>query len=177
MSATLNAHTQAFSRALGRMRAQPLATGLSIAVIAIAILLPLGLYVLFDNVISAASRLNTEPNVNVYLSLAANDQAAKEVETKLRLHSNSATVIFISREAALADMKKRANLSDLLAGIETNPLPHAFSIKPQSVETNILEAMRKEMLAMPKVVGRFAGCCSPIRCWQHNPFADADTEG
>jgi cell division transport system permease protein len=133
------------------MRTQPLATGLSIAVIAIAILLPLGLYVLLDNVISAASRLNTEPNVNVYLSLAASDQEAKDTEKKLRMHSNSATVIFISREAALADMKNRANLSDLLAGIETNPLPHAFSIKPQSVETTILEEMRKEILSIPKV--------------------------
>jgi cell division transport system permease protein len=151
MSATLNAHTQALSRAVGRMRTQPLATALSIAVIAIAILLPLGLYVLFDNVISAASRLNTEPNVNVYLSLAANDQEAKDIEKKLRLHANSAAVIFISRDAALEDMKKRANLSDLLAGIESNPLPHAFSIKPQSVETDVLEAMRKDVLSMPKV--------------------------
>jgi cell division transport system permease protein len=151
MSATLTAHTQALSRAVGRMRTQPLATVLSIAVIAIAILLPLGLYVLFDNVISAASRLNTEPNVNVYLSLAANDQEAKDIEKKLRLHANSAAVIFISRDAALDDMKKRANLSDLLAGIESNPLPHAFSIKPRSVETDVLEAMRKDVLSMPKV--------------------------
>jgi cell division transport system permease protein len=133
------------------MRAQPLATGLSIAVIAIAILLPLGLYVLFDNVISAASRLNTEPNVNVYLALSTSDQEVKDVEKKLRAHSNSADVIFISREAALADMKKRANLSDLLAGIETNPLPHAFSIKPRSVEATILDATRKEIQSIPKV--------------------------
>ena len=151
MSATLNAHTQALSRAVGRMRTQPLATALSIAVIAIAILLPLGLYVLFDNVISAASRLNTEPNVNVYLSLAANDQEAKDIEKKLRSHANSAAVVFISRDAALDDMKKRANLSDLLAGIESNPLPHAFSIKPRSVDTDVLEAMRKDLLSIPKV--------------------------
>ncbi|MFM7461147.1 MAG: cell division protein FtsX, partial [Burkholderiales bacterium] len=100
MNATLNAHMQAIARAVGRMRAQPLATCLSIAVIAIAILLPLGLYVLFDNVINAASQLNTEPNVNVYLELATSDQEAKDVENKLRAHSNSAQVTFVPREAA-----------------------------------------------------------------------------
>lgn len=151
MNATLNAHMQALARALGRMRTQPLATCLSITVIAIAILLPLGLYVLFDNVISAASQLNTEPNVNVYLELTTSDQEAKDVEKKLRVHSNSAQVTFVSREAALADMRKRANLSDLLADIDTNPLPHAFSIKPQSFEMSMLEAMRKEILSIPKV--------------------------
>lgn len=151
MNATLNAHMQALARALGRMRTQPLASCLSIAVIAIAILLPLGLYVLFDNVINAASHLNTEPNVNVYLKLATSDQEAKDVEKKLRAHSNSAQVTFVSREAALADMRKRANLSDLLADIDTNPLPHAFSIKPLSFEMSILEAMRKEVLSIPKV--------------------------
>ncbi|MFN5029818.1 MAG: permease-like cell division protein FtsX [Burkholderiales bacterium] len=151
MNATLNAHMQALARALGRMRTQPLATCLSIAVIAIAILLPLGLYVLFDNVINAASHLNTEPNVNVYLKLATSDQEAKDAEKKLRAHSNSAQVTFVSREAALADMRKRANLSDLLADIDTNPLPHAFSIKPLSFEMSILEAMRKEVLSIPKV--------------------------
>ena len=151
MSTTLTAHIQALSRALGRMRGQPLATGLSIAVIALAILLPVGLYVLFDNVISAASRFNTEPNVNVYLALSASDPEAKDVERKLRAHSNSAAVIFIAREAALADMKKRTNLGDLLAGIETNPLPHAFSIKPRSVDSAVLDSMRKEIQLIAKV--------------------------
>ncbi|MCA2999996.1 MAG: ABC transporter permease [Rhodocyclaceae bacterium] len=151
MNATLNAHMQAIARAVGRMRAQPLATCLSIAVIAIAILLPLGLYVLFDNVVNAASQLNTEPNVNVYLELATSDQEAKDIEKKLRAHSNSAQVTFVPREAALADMRKRANLSDLLADIDTNPLPHAFSIKLRSFEMSILEAMRKDTLSIPKV--------------------------
>jgi cell division transport system permease protein len=151
MSATLNAHTQALSRAVGRMRTQPLSTGLSIVVIAIAIMLPLGSYALFDNVISSVARLNAEPNVNVYLSLAATDQDAKDLERKLRLLSNSASVTFFSRVVALAEMKKRASLVDLLTGIETNPLPHAFSIKPRSVETAALEAMHKDILAIAKV--------------------------
>jgi cell division transport system permease protein len=133
------------------MRTQPLSTGLSIVVIAIAIMLPLGSYALFDNVISSVARLNAEPNVNVYLSLAATDQDAKDLERKLRLLSNSASVTFFSRVVALAEMKKRASLVDLLTGIETNPLPHAFSIKPRSVETAALEAMHKDILAIAKV--------------------------
>ncbi len=151
MRAWATSQTQALARALGRMRAQPLATGLSIAVIAIAILLPLALYMLFANVTNAASRLNTEPNVNVYLALTATDADAKEIEKKLRAYTNSASVVFISRDAALADMKQRANLGDLLAGIEANPLPHAFAIKPKSTEPAALDAMRKDFAGIAKI--------------------------
>lgn len=151
MSALLTSHTRAFARAIGRMRAQLLATGLSIAVIAIAILLPLGLLLLFENITSAASRLNTEPNVNVYLALSATDAEAKEIERTIRAHANTQSVIFIPRETALAEMKKRANLGDLLAGLETNPLPHAFAIKPKVADTTTLDGMRRELSVIPKI--------------------------
>jgi cell division transport system permease protein len=151
MRAWLNTHTQALTRALLRMRAQPLATALSIAVIAIAILLPLALYIVFANVTNAASRLNTAPNVNVYLALTATDAEAKDTEKKIRAQGNAASVAFIPRETALAEMKKRANLGDLLAGIDRNPLPHAFAIKPTSTDAATLDAMRRDIAALPKV--------------------------
>jgi cell division transport system permease protein len=151
MRAWFTTHVQAFRRALARMRAQPLATALSIAVIAIAILLPLALYIIFANVTNAASRLNTEPNVNVYLALSATDIEAKDMEKKLRAHPNAASVAFVPRDVALSEMKRVTNLSDLLAGIETNPLPHAYAIKPKVTDAGTLETMRKELAALPKV--------------------------
>lgn len=151
MGAWLRAHGQALSRAWGRLGAQPLAVAMSITVMAVALLLPLLLYTLFANVSAAASRLNTEPNVNVYLALAASEAEARELEKKLRAHANAREVKFISREAALADMKTNAGLADLLSGITTNPLPHAFTIKPRALEAATLEAMRRDLTTMPKV--------------------------
>lgn len=151
MSAWLRAHVQALARALARMRGEPFATALSIAVMALALLLPLLLYILFANVSTAAARLNTEPKVNVYLALNATEAEARELEKKLKAHPNSASVKFISREAALDEMKKSAGLADLLTGITGNPLPHAFAIAPRALEAPTLEAMRKDLSALPKV--------------------------
>ncbi len=151
MNAWLTSHARALTQALSRLAAQPLASGLSIAVIAVAILLPLVLYVVFANVTSAASRLNTEPNVNVYLALAATDAETRDIEKKLRAHANAANVTFVSREAALNEMKRVANLADLLAGMASNPLPHAFTIKPKSAEPAALDAMRRDIAAMSRV--------------------------
>ena len=151
MNAWLTAHLQAFARAIIRMRAQPLATTLSTLVMAIAILLPLALATLFANVTTAASSLNTEPNVNVYLALNASDAEARDIEKKIRATGQAVSVAFIPRDIALAEMRRRANLGDLLAGIEGNPLPHAFAIKPKSTEPAALDAMRRELAALPKV--------------------------
>lgn len=151
MKAWLTSHGHACARAIRRLLSQPTVTFLSVLVIGIAITLPLGLYVAFANVSAAASRVNTEPNVNVYLALNATEQDAKELERKLKLLPNVARVAFISREAALAEMKRVANLSDLLSSLETNPLPHAFSIRPKSSEPLALQTLQKEIAALPKV--------------------------
>jgi len=147
----LAAHVQACERALARFRSQPIGTLLSVAVIGIAITLPLGLYLLFANISAAASRANTDPNVNIYLALSASDQDARELEKRLKQLAGISQVRFVSKESALAEMKKTANLADLLAGLETNPLPHALTLRPASTDPDTLAALRKTISALPKV--------------------------
>lgn len=151
MSAWIRAHIAAFARALKRMGRQPLGTLISILVIGIAITLPVGLYAVFANVTSAASRINTEPNVNVYLQVAAKDDDARETERKLKALTNVAEVKFITRETALAMMMRDKSVADLLTGLETNPLPHAFTLRPRATDNTALELLRKEILALPKI--------------------------
>ena len=151
MKAWLISHGHAGGRAVRRLLAQPTVTVLSVLVIGIAITLPLGLYVAFANVSAAASRINTEPNVNVYLALDASEAETRELERKLKSLANVAQVAFISREAALVEMRRVANMAELLASLESNPLPHAFSIRPNTSEPATLNALRKEISALPKV--------------------------
>jgi cell division transport system permease protein len=151
MNAWLNAHLQALSRALARLRAEPLAFALSTMVIAIAIVLPLVLYLVFSNIVSATARLKTDPNMNVYMKLTSSDADVKTLEAKLRAASNAALVSFVSKDAALTDLKKRANVGDLIAGLETNPLPHAFTVQLKSTDANVIDAMRKDIAAIASV--------------------------
>jgi cell division transport system permease protein len=151
MSAWIRAHATALIRALKRLGRQPLVTLISILVIGIAITLPVGLYVVFANVTTAASRINTEPNVNVYLQVSAKEDEARDIERKLKTLSNVADVKFITREAALAMMMRDKRVADLLSGMESNPLPHAFALRPRASDDRALENLRKEILALPKI--------------------------
>ncbi len=151
MRGWLIAHFQACERATKRLLAQPAGTLLSVLVIGIAITLPLGLYTVFTNVTSAASRVNTDPNVNVYLALTATEAEVHDLEKRLSAFESVQSVRFISRETALKQMKQVANLSDLLASLESNPLPHALSIQPKSGDPDTLAALRKDISILPKV--------------------------
>jgi cell division transport system permease protein len=151
MTPWLIAHLQACERALKRLISHPAGTLLSVMVIGIAITLPLGLYALFTNVTAAAGRVNTDPNVNVYLALSATEAEARDLEKRLRSHASVRRVRFISRDVALAEMKRVANLADLLGSLEANPLPHALSIQPKSSDPATLADMRREISSMPKV--------------------------
>jgi cell division transport system permease protein len=151
MNTWIAAHLQAFERAWRRLLAQPTGTLLSVLVIGIAIAMPLGLFTLFANVSAAASRVNTDPNINVYFALGASEAEARAAEKRARSLANVATVRFISREAALAEMKQLANLAELLAGLESNPLPHALTLRPATTEVDALATLRTELAALPKV--------------------------
>lgn len=147
----LASHIQACEQAFRRLAAQPLVSVLSITVIGIAVMLPLGLYVIFDNVTAVTARLNTEPNINVYLQVSANEEETRDVAKRLRTLSNAENVKFIPRESALAEMRRLASVADLLSGLEINPLPNAFAIRPGSTDPVLLAAMRTEISAIPKV--------------------------
>ena len=149
--AWLIAHQQACARALQRLATQSTVTILSVFVIAIAVALPLGFYVMLANVSTAAARLNTDPNVNVYLALTASEQDAKALEAKFKALPNVDTLTFIPREAALAEMKRTANLAELLASLESNPLPHAFTIRPKQSDSAALAALQTAVSTLPQV--------------------------
>lgn len=151
ISGALALHTQALQRALAQMRSHPISTVLSILVIGVAMMLPLGLHVMFANISVAAARFSTDPTINVYLNVAADTDAARTVETKLRSLSNTAAVTFVPRDVALEDLKRAGQLTDLLAGVEGNPLPHAFVVKPKSLDPATLDASKLEISALPGI--------------------------
>ena len=151
MRAWITAHGYASERAAKRLLSNPVSSLLSVLVIGISIALPLALYMLFANVTVAAGRVGADPNVNVYLALNASEAEARALEKRVRQSVHVRGARFLSRDAALAEMKRTGSLADLLASLESNPLPHALIIQPTSSDPALLAALRTELSALPKV--------------------------
>jgi cell division transport system permease protein len=149
--AYLLAHVQAFQRAWRRMASQPASTMLSILVIGIAVTLPAGLYAFLGNIANLTRHINTDPHINIYLAVGASSEEARQIEVRLKAHPQVQAVNFISRDDALKEMKNTAHLADLLSSLDTNPLPHAFSVVPKTIDSGALEGLRKEFAAFPRV--------------------------
>ena len=132
MSAWLRVHRLALADAARRLAAQPLASVLSIVVIALAVALPVLASAFVQSVARATAVLDTDPHVNVFLALDATDEDVRRVEAALKAHPETASVRFVPRAKALEELKATTHLAELLANLDRNPLPHAFSVRTRS---------------------------------------------
>ena len=136
---------------LHRLFASPLAGALNIMVIGIALSLPTGLYVLLQNVQGTVAKLSGTPQISLFLDMNARSSDTDVLRKQLEQDPAIARIEFVPRDQALEQLKKDTGLTDIIAGLERNPLPDAFIVHPKSGEAKVLEALRDELARLPKV--------------------------
>lgn len=151
MSLWLRMHWQAFGDALRRLASQPWASAVSIGVLGMAIALPVLAAVVLRSVGVLTAGLDTDPHVNVYLALDASDDDVKRIGAVLRGHPDAVSVRFISRTEALAELKSTTHLAELLASLDENPLPHAFTVRVRTTDPERIRAATAAWARIPKV--------------------------
>ena len=147
----LLAHLATLKDALARLWEQPLAALLNVAVISIALALPLGFYLGIDNLARFSRQITAEPQISLFLALDATADHAAAIEGRLRGHSEIAEYRFVSREQALQWLKRSTGLADVLTELDANPLPDAFVVTARSASPDRLEQLRGEMARWPQV--------------------------
>jgi cell division transport system permease protein len=134
MSAQVNAwlsrHAQTLVGSLGRMAQQPVATGLTLAVVAVALALPLFLNVLLANTRALTANWNQAFEISVYLDKKASAERAAALAKQLRLRSDVAQVHLITADQALADFRETSGFGKALDALDGNPLPYTLIVTP-----------------------------------------------
>jgi cell division transport system permease protein len=151
MSTWLRLHALAARAALARMAGQPWSAAMSALVLGVAVALPLLATVLLRSAGTITASLDTEPHANVYLAVDATDEDVKRIGEALRTHPEARSVRFVSRVQALEELKGTTHLAELLAALDRNPLPHAFTVRLRSADAARLEEARIAWSAWPKV--------------------------
>jgi cell division transport system permease protein len=144
-------HAQAFLDSVARLAAQPWASAMSVLVLAAALALPVIAAVALRSAGAAAASLDTDPHVNVYLALDATDEDARRVEQALRARPDALAVKFVPRAQALQELKATTHLAEILAALDRNPLPHAFTVRVRTTDADRVAAMRADWSRLPKV--------------------------
>jgi len=144
-------HRQAAALVLRQFARAPVATFLTMLVIGVSLSLPTGLYSLLKNVNELARMARGEPQITLVLAANASSGAIDALQAHLQKRSDIAEIRFISRAQALQELNKNAGLGDITAGLEKNPLPDIFTIRPAHREVESIVRLQKELQALPKV--------------------------
>ncbi len=150
LSRYLMLHAQNALSAMGRLARQPVATAMTVIVIAIALALPGGLKVLVGNAAALSSAWEHAADFTVYLGLDTTDEAAAELAERIRARDDVAAVEFINRDVALAEFRARSGIAELIDALDDNPLPHALVVRPTSDPEVDVAALAAALDALPE---------------------------
>jgi len=138
-------------QALRRFGRHPLTSLFEVAVLGIAIALPLGLHLAVDNLRAFAVRFPAEPEISIFMQVGADRSASNAVEKRLRQMPDVDRVTFVPRAEALAALRKSAGLAEVLDALPANPLPDALTVRLKIRDTRRLESLQKEASTWPQV--------------------------
>jgi cell division transport system permease protein len=153
LSTWLARHAQTLIGSLGRMIEFPVATLMTISVIAVALALPLLLNVLLENSRSAAPNWNEAFDLSVYLSTKSGAERAQALAKQWRGRGDVAAVRVILKDQALAEFREASGFGKALDALTDNPLPNTLIVSPTVAASTAAgtEALRAALAAAPDV--------------------------
>ena len=152
MKTYLAQHAQAFFESAGRLLREPLATLMTVAVIAISLALPAGFYVLIDNLARLSRGWEGGSQISLFLKREVTAKAAQKLADRIRGQAQVTRVDYISPEAALAEFKRNSGFGPALDALDRNPLPPVLVVHPRvDVAPDELEALVRELGQHPEV--------------------------
>ncbi|HLY51891.1 MAG TPA: permease-like cell division protein FtsX [Steroidobacteraceae bacterium] len=167
-------HLQALLGSLGRLARNPLATLLTLVVIALALALPASLRLLVTNAQAATGNFGSAIELSVYFKTDVSLAKARQLAEAARGRRDVAQATLISAEQGLEDFRTYSGFGDALAALRENPLPHVLHVRPRVEASSpaALEALRGYFRAWPEVdlvqvdsqwVQRFNGILEVLR--------------
>jgi cell division transport system permease protein len=146
-------HVQALFGSLGRLARGPLATLLTLLVIALALALPAALRLFVVNTQAATGNFANTVDVSVYLKTDVPLAKAQQLAQSAQQRPDVAAVTLIPADKGLADFKSYSGFGDALAALQDNPLPHVLHVRPTAPASTAvgLESLRHYFAAWPEV--------------------------
>lgn len=126
----LNHHKVVASESLLRLLRTPLQSMLTWLVVAIAIALPSILYLGISQFQVLGSNWEFDPQLSVYLSPRAREEAVLGLRKRLLTKPEIATVDYVSPQQAMDEFEQSSGLGNVLQSLDENPLPAVLVVYP-----------------------------------------------
>lgn len=149
----LSRHAQTLVGSLGRIVQHPLATVMTMSVIALALALPLFLNLLLQNTRTATADWNQAFELSVYLTKKAGTDRAESIAKQLRARSDVIRVRVVTADEALAEFRESSGFGKALNLLDSNPLPNTLIVTPSLAASTAerTQALKVQIAALPDV--------------------------
>ncbi len=147
----LQNHRHVAKDSLQRLWFHPIASLMTFAVIAIALALPSGFYLLLTNAQNVTKNWQGRAQISLFLVDATEEKQGLALSETLLKNKQIEKTEFISRQQALEEFENVSGLSDVMSDLTDNPLPAVIIVYPTSSEPAFVESLRGELAALPEV--------------------------
>ncbi len=146
-----NHHKEVARSSLGRLLGTPLPTAMTVLVIAIALALPVGLYVLLKNAQALSRDWDGNAQISLYLKLDTSESAGLSLANRLNQRKDVGKTQYISREQALKEFKALSGFGDVLMELDDNPLPAVIVVYPEARDLDKAELLQQDLAKLEEV--------------------------
>lgn len=147
----LRHHLAVAREALLRLGRTPLASLMTLAVLAIALALPGFIFTALKNVQQLSAGIDTRPQISLYLQLDLGADRVEQLSRELLLRDDLLSVELIDPEKGLEDFRRYTRFDDLLEFFDSNPLPAVITLIPRSEDPALLQQMQQSLAQLPEV--------------------------
>lgn len=143
---------QALLATTGRFSRAPVATLLTVLVMALGMALPQFLQSLIDSTRSATGNLAGAITISVYLKTEVSVDKAGQLARQAQARRGVAGAELITADAALRQFRERTGFSAAIDALDANPLPHTLVITPARGAADLasVESLRRFLASWPE---------------------------
>lgn len=123
-------HGWSAAASLRRLAARPLGSLLTVAVMGLALALPLAFYLLLGNVQKLGQTLGQSQAISVFMQPEQSAQQAQLLATQLGERPEVATVIVKTPQQGMDELSKMQGFTGALKTLDNNPLPYVLQLQP-----------------------------------------------
>ncbi|WP_333873356.1 permease-like cell division protein FtsX [Methylobacter sp.] len=127
-----NLHAHALFSSLGRLVASRFSSAMTIIVLAIAISLASGFYILVANLQQLAGNLEASNQISLFLKDEISEARANKFASSIRQNPDIQEVKLITKEKALEEFQSYSGFGEAVKALERNPLPIVIQVLPKN---------------------------------------------
>lgn len=146
-------HWQAAMSSLVYLCRQPIATGMTVMVIAITLTLPALLWVLTDNLAMLTKDWKRGGHISLYLEMNTSTDASSQLLANIRKTPGVGEAILKTPGDALLELQHQEGMQELINNLPENPLPSVIDVTPALtiVTPQQLEVVYSQLKSLPGI--------------------------